>query len=347
MQGGAVRKLAGLISQRTWVQIPPLQSLSAIDSAWCEGKSNAEHLESTLHMGGSDLRQLTSKETILKYLKFLILMVAMLLMVFAHITDAQLPSNPDESTFGLSINQLPSGSSWGLNLALPYQITENLKGYCATAAQGGVEIRGRYHAEIEYDVGIVDMTFYSDGGYRGQTFRGLGYTTDVGVTVDVVDDERLDIEIGIFGRSGGAFAKPNAHDDLAFRGYAEDELEGFRNAKGKTLAETNPAPTGLGIQNKHSLNLLFLTSFQLPYDIDLGVRFMPELFASAAAENENEPVDQLLLNFSTSYDLSDRVSLGVVFDVGFQRYRDSGTIENDVAGIASINLSFKRLFGLI
>ena len=278
----------------------------------------------------------------MKYLN--LILVCLLALAMVQTTYAQLPTNPDESQFGLSINQLPSGRSWGMNLALPYRINEKIRGYFATAAQGGIEIRGRYHAEIEYDVGSVDATFYSDGGYRGQTFDGLGYTTDVGVTVDVVDDERLDVEFGIFGRSGGAFAKRNAHDDLAFRGYSEDELEGFVNAEGKTLAQTNPAPTGLGIQNKNSLNLLVLASCQLPYDIDLGVRFMPELLGSVEGI---EAVDQLLLNFSSSYDFSDMISLGISVDVGFQRYRESRTIENDVAGLAAINLSFNRLFDLL
>ena len=275
------------------------------------------------------------------------LLLAMMVILWSGIAFAQLPSNPDEGSLGASINQLPSGRAWGMNLAVPYEINENLKGYFATAAQGGIEIRGRYHAEIEYDVGIVDATFYSDGGYRGQTFSGLGYTIDLGTTIDVVDDERVDVEIGIFGRSGGAFAKPNAFDTLSFGGYGEDELEGFRDANGRSLAEINPAPTGLGIQNKNSLNFLFLTSFQLPYDIDLGLRFMPELVASGADEADNEAVDQLLLNFSTSYEVLDIVSLGIAFDVGFQRYRESGIIENGFAGLATIKIPFSKLIDLL
>ena len=275
------------------------------------------------------------------------LLLAMTLLVYSGLSFAQLPSNPDEGSFGASLNQLPSGSAWGANLAVPYTISENVKGYFATAAQGGSEIRGRYHAEIEYDLGIVDATLYSDGGYRGQTFSGLGYTVDLGMTVDVVDDERLDVEIGIFGRSGGAFAKPNAFDTLSFSGYGEDELDRFRDANGRTLAELNPAPTGLGIQNKNSLNLLFLTSFQLPYNIDMGVRFMPELLASGADEADNEAVDQLLLNFSTSYEVLSFASLEMAIDVGFQRYRESGTIENALAGLATLKIPFNKLFDLI
>ncbi|RKU21045.1 hypothetical protein C6499_22765 [Candidatus Poribacteria bacterium] len=253
--------------------------------------------------------------------------VALVLLIGA-LAHAQLPSNPDETSVSIAINKIVDTTGWGGSFAVPYKLNDNVSGYFATAAQGGDLIRGRYHAEVSYAFGALDVTLYTDGTYKGPDVANLGRQADLGVTIGT-NRPGGDVEIGIFGRNGGAFAKPNAFDDLSAKGYDEAVLETIDG-----LTTLNPAPTGLSFGDRNSVNLLVSLQKNVG-DIGASLKLMPELVGST-----DDAVDQAILNLHTDYRLSEKVSLGVGVDIGCQRFRGSGDIEQEVAGLLTLNLAF-------
>ena len=254
--------------------------------------------------------------------------IVALVLFCGALAHAQLPSNPDETSVSIAINKIVDTTGWGGSLAVPYQLNDKVSGYFATAAQGGDLIRGRYHAEVSYAFGGIDATLYTDGTYKGPDVANLGRQADLGVTIGT-NRTGGDVEIGIFGRNGGAFAKPNAFDDLSAKGYDEAVLETIDG-----LATLNPAPTGLSFGDRNSVNLLVSLEKNVG-DIGASLRLMPELVGST-----DDAVDQAILNLHADYRLSEKVSLGVGVDIGCQRFRESGEIEQEVAGLLTLNLAF-------
>lgn len=257
---------------------------------------------------------------------FAAIIVAMLI-IFSSLAFAQLPSNPDETSLSIAVNKIVDTTGWGGSFAVPYTLNDNVSGYFATAAQGGDLIRGRYHAEVSYKIGVLDTTLYTDGTYKGPEVANLGRQADLGVTIGLPTLFSGDVEVGIFGRSGGAFAKPNAFDDLSAKGYDEAVLETYDG-----LADLNPAPTGLSLGDRNSVNLLVAIQKHFG-DVGASLKLMPELVGST-----DDAVDQAILNLHTNYQLSEKVSLGVVFELGGQRFRESGDIETETAGSLTLNL---------
>lgn len=253
---------------------------------------------------------------------------------------ASLPTDVDENQIGITLNQLPASQlGWGGMAAFPLDF---VNGYFATLAQSnGDVIRGRYHAEVTRDWGL-EWTLYTDGTFKGNSLSELGRQADLGVTtsgtLSFLAD--ADIAIGIFGRSGGVFAKPNAFDTLSGMGYDENALEGYTNEDGGDLAGLNPAATGLSFRNRNSINVIGQFAYVHSSGIGIVAKFMPELVGSSDNVEDDEPVDQLIVSLTGSYELSDAINAQWGVDFGYQRFRDSKIVEDERSALVTISYSF-------
>ena len=267
-----------------------------------------------------------------------IVFISLLLFTSFH-ANAQLPSSVDRTSIGIGLNQLPGAPvSWSGNAAMPFG-NDSLNGFIAALLQSnGTITRGRFHAEIGKDFGKLRGEVYADGTAKGKGITSLGHDIQTGANA-VVPIGSLELKLGIAGKSGGEMAKPNAYDALAALGYDENELELYTNPSGKTLAEQNPASTGLSFQNRNSLILRGAIELNLPLGISGEFVIMPELTGSST-DIDSEPLDQLIITLNKSYALNNRFSIHAGADIAFQRFRHSGTTEDAVAGRVSANMMF-------
>lgn len=274
--------------------------------------------------------------------KFLITSLIVLLLAFGFIvceSIAQLPTDVDETYVSFNYDKIITDTGWAGGFGFPVKLSDNIAGYGAGILQASDIIRGRYHAELTYTgLSLVDLTFYADGTVRGPELNALGNNSDFGVNFNTPDIKRenseIDIGFGIFGRSGGAFAKANALDDLVGLAYAEGDLEGYTNAEGKGLADLNPAPTGLSFHDRKSLNGLGYIRYN--HNSGLGVNF--KLLPEIVNDDGSEAIDQGILAVTYSVDLNQRFNLQGGVEYGIQRYRDSGNTETESAVSAAIVL---------
>lgn len=238
-----------------------------------------------------------------------------------------------DRSIGFNYTRIIDDTGWGGNINLPITLDADTHVDIHGNAQGSDLIRARVHASITRDMGAFDISLYSDSVVKGASVASLGRQTDIGATVGVKTLSALGIQIGIFGRNGGAFASRNAYDDLLSQGYGEADLEAIDG-----LASLNPAPTGLSFQDKNSVNLLILGKTQLPLGVDLKFRVMPELLTIGTSEGE--PVDQAILTFTTKRAVTEKIDLVLSADVGLQRFRESGTVETETSGGVSVQVPF-------
>lgn len=266
-------------------------------------------------------------------LVFLLLTGLIFALGLAVVANA-LPTEVEQAEVSVNLNQLP-GAPMGIGGGAAIPIGN---GFVATEFQSnGSIIRGRGYAEYAIDLGGIHLVPYLNSAYRGFKVSELGIQNDVGLNLEFrgLGGEAFDVSGGVFGRSGGAFAKPNLFDLGAGNGYDEGALETFTNPDGKTLAGLNPAPTGLSFGDKSSVNLLLQADGNIK-GFGVSFKLMPELFSNT----DDEATDQMIINVSSSYSLGKRLSLVLNNDFGFQRFRDSGDIEREWSGRASINMRF-------
>lgn len=279
------------------------------------------------------------KKRNLAFITIATLFIIVVALVCINQANAQLPSSVDKTSIGVGLNQLPgAATAWSANAAVPFG-NDELGGFAAGLMQSnGTVIRGRFHAEIGKTIGKIRVELYTDGTVKGYSFGELGRDIQSGAN-GVVPVGNVEVKLGLAGKSGGAFAKPNAFDDLAAIAYDENYLEGFTHEDGSTLADTNPAPTGLSFQNRNSLVLRGAVELDLPAGISGQFVVMPELHGGSEDE-DSEPVDQLIATLNKNYALSDKISIQAGADLAFQRFRDSGVVENAIATRISANLTF-------
>ena len=247
--------------------------------------------------------------------------------LFCSVTaDAQLPSEVDETSIATAFNEIAGNRGWGVLGAVPFK-----NGHVAAIAQGGGNVvRGKYHAEINFPVSAFQFKVFTDGVFKGATVADLGRQADVGLAIEVPfvrGNAKIPVSIGVFGRNAGPFGPPNARDDLENLGYDPNTLDG------RDLETLHPPPSGLSFKAGNSVNLLVATEVHLPYDVSLGVRLMPEL--AGAGDN---PVHQLIITPSTSFELRENINLEIGADVGFQTFDDA--IETELATLVAVKLSF-------
>ena len=264
-------------------------------------------------------------------LKFLALLLTAVFALSMTQVYAQLPAEVDEFSLAATFNEIAGVRGWGLLGAVPFQ-TGSVKGNASAIAQGGGNIiRGKYHAEVGYTLALFDFKLYTDGTFKGYSFDELGRQADVGLAIEFPDFDVAGFQAtggaGVFGRNAGEFGPPNARDDLENLGYDPNSLDG------RNLETLSPPPSGLSFKRGNSLNLLAYVLLKHPKGFSVAVKAMPEV--AGAGDN---PVHQLIITLSTSFELRDNVNIELGADIGLQTFND--TVERELATLVAIKLSF-------
>ena len=260
-----------------------------------------------------------------------IITVLSLFIVAVVSTHAQLPATVDETSIAATYNQIAGVRGWGILGAVPFQ-TRFVNGNVSAIAQGGGNIiRGKYHAEAGITVRRFDFKLYTDGTFKGYSAGDLGRQSDIGLAVEFPDFDVAGFHAtggaGVFGRNAGQFGPPNARDDLENIGYDPNTLDG------RNLEVLHPPPSGLSFKAGNSLNLLTYILLKHPKGFNIAVKAMPEL--AGAGDN---PVHQLIITPSTSFELRENVNIELGADIGIQTFND--TIEQELSTLVAVKLSF-------
>lgn len=228
-----------------------------------------------------------------------------------------------EGNIGFNYSQIIDDTAWGVigdyeHDAEPFDF--EVEGQL----QSGAIYNGNIDTSITFDVSAVGIRLFSNNKLKGYTLDGLGRTNDVGAAL-VIPTGDLEIAIGVFGRNGNPFGKPNAKDDLVPLGYDEDTLLSLG------LDTVHPAPKGLTIESGNSLNVSAET------ELDVS-RFEVELKGLFEVAGEGQKVHQLLANISTEGDLVGGLNWLAAVNVGFQKYGES--IEHESAWFVGVGKKF-------
>ena len=262
------------------------------------------------------------------FTRFATLLVLFWLMLFLNGISADV----DETTISATFNQLPGSSGWGGSFETPYE-TGIVSGNATVTAQGGDgDIRGKYHIEGGVTWKAIDLILYTDGVFKGPEVASLGRQSDLGFAIEAPDevagDSKFSYGIGIFGRNGGKYASPNALGELERLGYDVEALAGLG------LESTNPAPQGLSIPVRNSVNSLLYAQYSHSKGFGLELRVMPELFGSG----DDGSVHSGVITARTSFELGEQLSLEIKADYGIQLIDD--VVEKELATLAAIKYTF-------
>ena len=228
-----------------------------------------------------------------------------ILLTFAALLCCQ--SAFAEGNIGFNYSQIIDDTAWGV--IGDYEISHDAGAFdfeVEGQLQSGAIYNGNVDTAITFDVSAVGIRLFSNNKLKGYTLDGLGRTNDVGAAL-VIPTGDLEIAVGIFGRNGNPFGKPNAKDDLVPLGYDEDTLLSLG------LNTVHPAPKGLTIEGGNSLNASIETEF------DTG-RFEVELKGLLEIAGEGEKVHQLLTNIATDGDLAIGLNWQAAVNIALQKY---------------------------
>ena len=225
----------------------------------------------------------------------LLICVALLFSQFAYA----------EGNIAVNYSQIIDDTSWGLigdyehdRGSFDFEVEGQL--------QSGAIYNGNVDTAITFDVSSVGIRLFSNNKLKGYTLGGLGRTNDVGAAL-VIPTVDLEIAIGVFGRNGNPFGKPNAKDDLLPLGYDEDTLLSLG------LDTLQPAPKGLTIEGGNSLNVSAETELE-------ARNFEVEFKGLFEVAGEGEKVHQLLTNIATDGDLAIGLNWQAAVNIALQKY---------------------------
>lgn len=226
-----------------------------------------------------------------------------------------------DTDIGITFNQVVDQVGVGVTANTAHTLTDNIDIAFDTQAQyANTLIRGKYHAEVVlYDY----LKLYQNGIYRGNLGSDIGSQNDLGFAINIPVLTGAGIGIGIFGRSGGEFAKPTLADIAEANGIDPDKID----ATSQTLTAE---PTGINYRPGESVNFLLYTDFRYK-SIDVGLKFMPQLTG-------NNKAYQFVVNTNTSFNVKDNIKLNLGLDIGLQHYKQ--TIEYETAVLAAVSVSF-------
>lgn len=254
-----------------------------------------------------------------------------ILLLFSSVTFAQLPALVDEASVAFTYNEIAGVRGWGALGAVPFESGAVSGNASAIAQSGGNIIRGKYHAEAGITVKSFDFKLYTDGTFKGYAWDDLGRQADVGLAIEFPDFDVAGFHAtggaGVFGRNAGAFGPPNARDDLENLGYDPNSLDG------RDLETLSPPPSGLSFKAGNSLNLLTYVLLKHPSGFCVAIKAMPELVGAG-----DNPVHQLIITPSTSFELRDNVNIELGADIGLQTFND--VIQKELATLVAVKLSF-------
>ena len=253
--------------------------------------------------------------------RFAILLICVALLFCGTLLFSQ--SAFAEGNIGFNYSQIIDDTSWGVigdyeHDAGPFDF--EVEGQL----QSGAIYNGTVDTAITFDVSSVGIRLFSNNKLKGYTLDGLGRTNDVGAAL-VIPTGDLEIAVGVFGRNGNPFGKPNAKDDLVPLGYNEDTLLSLG------LDILHPAPKGLTIEGGNSLNASVETEF------DAG-RFEIELKGLLEIAGEGEKVHQFLTNIATDGDLAIGLNWQAAVNIALQKYGE--TLEWESAWFVGVGKKF-------
>lgn len=226
---------------------------------------------------------------------------------------------------GFTYNQIDTDSGWGVTADKSFQV-----GSVGLEADGQLQsgdlYRGKYHAEVNFPLfSRVKGKFFTGGYVKGSTLKGLGNVNDFGTAFEFPAIGAVTWGFGIFARATGPFSKQSAIDVLVPVGFNEGYLESLG------LQNVYADPTGLSIQDFNSWNALFYGEFDWR-NWHVKVSGLPQLTRS------DNPVHQLLAEFSTSVEVAGNFDVDFALDLGFQTYNK--TIEHEQAFLVTLGYNF-------
>lgn len=244
-------------------------------------------------------------------------------LILICFTVACLPLFAD--SVGFTYNKVDTDTSWGVTADKSFDF-----GVVGVEADGQLQsgdlYRGKYHAEVNIPLFYsVKGKLFTGGLVKGSSLDGLGNVNDFGAAFEFPAVGAVTWGFGVFARATGPFAKPNAIDVLAPLGFNQDKLEELG------LQDVYADPTGLSIQDFNSWNALFFAEFDWR-NWHVKVSGLPQLTKS------DNPVHQLLGEFSTSVALGGSFDLDFALDVGIQTFDD--TIEHEQAYLVTLGYNF-------
>ena len=239
-------------------------------------------------------------------------------------TNAQLPTDVENTSISLSFDRIVDDTGWGVLASTPVHIGK-IDGYLAGIAQGGDIIRGKYHAEAGFQIGNWGVRGITFGTVKGYSLDDLGRESNLGFAIDTPEVAGASIRIGIFGRNAGEFGSPNARGTLEDAGYDPNTLDGLG------LESISPPPAGLSFKAGNSLNALISADFDLQ-GVSFSVKGMPEL------TGEGDPAHQAIISAHISRDITDNIGLDLGAEVGFQSWQDE--IEREFAYFTALSINF-------
>ena len=255
---------------------------------------------------------------------FVVTLLVSLVTFCLGLSYAQLPSDVENTSISISLNQIVDDTNVAALIAVPYDI-DLFDGYIAGIGQSGNLIRGKYHAEAGVDIGEFRAVLYTDGTFKGYSTDNIGRQSDYGLAIDTPKISGANVRVGIFGRNAGEFGPPNARDILENNGFDPNDLDG------RDLESLTPPPAGLSFQRGSSLNALIQTAFTYR-GVSVKVAGMPEL------TGEGSPAHQGIISGFVNKNVTEHISLDLGAELGFQWWND--TVEREAAYFVGIGLDF-------
>ena len=104
---------------------------------------------------------------------FVTMTVIVLLMAMMPLAFGQLPAEVDETSIAVTYNEIAGSRGWGGLAAVPIG-----NGHIAGITQGGGNVvRGKYHAEYNFPVSVIDFGWCFQGFEFGRSWSAVGYRT--------------------------------------------------------------------------------------------------------------------------------------------------------------------------
>ena len=248
--------------------------------------------------------------------KRFVILITFMALIFSQSAFAK-------GNIGFNYSQIIDDTSWGVigdyeHDAGPFDF--EVEGQI----QSGAIYNGKVDTAITFDVSSVGIRLFSNNKLKGYTVDTLGRTNDVGAAL-VIPTGNLEIAVGVFGRNGNPFGKPNAKDDLLPLGYNEDTLLSLG------LDTLHPAPKGLTIEGGNSINVSAETELEAGH-------FEIELQGLFEVAGEGQKVHQLRTNLATDGDLPIGLNWQASVDFVLQKY--GNTFEYESAWFVGVGKQF-------
>ena len=236
-----------------------------------------------------------------------------------------------KTSMTVSLSDVSGDRSWGLMAATPYQ-HEGVEGNAtATLQNSGNIYRGKYHAEIGFDVGDLKMVFSNDGNVRGYEIDSLGRQSDLTAELRArefeVGDFVFEFGLEVFGRNAGKWGDQNAFQFLENGGFNVGELEEIEGLNEIVISDSN-----FSFKSGNSFHTLGKLTAQHESGVSGVLKLMPEVIKEMGSPS----LHQAMLSLTSKVKIKGNVNLQATIDVIAQLY--DGNVQTDVATVLGLNI---------